>query len=92
VMSDQRTKEYLVVLERTERDYGAYSPDLPGCVATSRTAEEALKHMREAVAMHRSRRRPGRPVGRAPRTESYEAGPDSGRARDLAGFKPDPAG
>jgi predicted RNase H-like HicB family nuclease len=43
---------YLVVLERTERDYGAYAPDLPGCVATGRTQEETLQRMLEAIEMH----------------------------------------
>ena len=43
---------YLVVLERTDRNFGAYAPDLPGCVATGRTPEETLQRMLEAIEMH----------------------------------------
>ena len=51
-MSSTEVREYLVVLEQTERNYGAYLPDLPGCVATGRTPEETLQRMREAIEMH----------------------------------------
>lgn len=44
--------EYLVVIEKAEKNYSAYSPDLPGCVATGDTKEETLKLMREAISMH----------------------------------------
>lgn len=44
--------EYLVVIEKAENNYSAYSPDLPGCVATGDTKEETLRLMREAIAMH----------------------------------------
>lgn len=44
--------EYLVVIEKAENNYSAYSPDLPGCIATGETKEETLQLMREAIAMH----------------------------------------
>lgn len=44
--------EYLVIIERTDGNFSAYSPDLPGCVATGDTKEETLLRMREAIAMH----------------------------------------
>ena len=44
--------EYLVIVEKAESNYSAYSPDLPGCVATGGTKEETLQRMREAIAMH----------------------------------------
>lgn len=44
--------EYLVIIERAEGNFSAYSPDLPGCVATGDTKEETLLRMREAIAMH----------------------------------------
>lgn len=44
--------EYLVIIETAEKNYSAYSPDLPGCVATGATKEETLQRMREAIAMH----------------------------------------
>jgi predicted RNase H-like HicB family nuclease len=44
---------YLVVIEGGgETNYGAYSPDLPGCVAVGDTVEEVEGLMREAIALH----------------------------------------
>lgn len=45
-------KRYLVVVERTDTGYSAYSPDLPGCVSTGRTREEVRENMREAIEFH----------------------------------------
>ena len=45
-------QRFLVVVERVENNFSAYSPDLPGCAATGKTAEEAVANMREAVQMH----------------------------------------
>jgi predicted RNase H-like HicB family nuclease len=44
--------EYLVVVEKGESSYGAYVPDLPGCVAVGETRREALKLVRDAVKLH----------------------------------------
>ncbi|VVB53839.1 HicB_like antitoxin of bacterial toxin-antitoxin system [uncultured archaeon] len=43
---------FLVVIELANNNYSAYSPDLPGCVATGATREEAEKNMYEAIEMH----------------------------------------
>lgn len=43
---------YLVVIEKAESNYSAYSPDLLGCVATGATREETEQNMREALRMH----------------------------------------
>jgi predicted RNase H-like HicB family nuclease len=43
---------YLVIIERAPNNYAAYSPDLPGCIATGDTEEETLALMREAIAFH----------------------------------------
>ena len=43
---------YLVIIEQGETSYGAYAPDLPGCVAMGDTREEVERNMREALAMH----------------------------------------
>lgn len=43
---------YLIVIEKSETGYSAYSPDLPGCVSTGKTRGEAEKNMREAIAFH----------------------------------------
>lgn len=44
--------EYLVVIEKAGESYGAYLPDLPGCVATGKTREEVLVLIKQAVEMH----------------------------------------
>ncbi len=51
-MSGARTYRFLVIIEQGEHNYGAYVPDLPGCVATGDTYEEVLKNIREAIVMH----------------------------------------
>jgi predicted RNase H-like HicB family nuclease len=43
---------FLVVIEKAENNYSAYSPDLPGCIATGATREEAERNMHEAIQMH----------------------------------------
>ncbi len=43
---------FLIVVEKAESNYSAYSPDLPGCVATGATKEEAEQNMYEAMRMH----------------------------------------
>lgn len=43
---------YAIVIEKTENNYSAYVPDLPGCIATGSTVEEAESAMREAIAFH----------------------------------------
>jgi predicted RNase H-like HicB family nuclease len=47
-----KATQYAVVYEKTETGFGAYAPDLPGCVSTGRTLEEAERNMREAIAFH----------------------------------------
>ena len=45
-------KKYLIVVEPTETGYSAYSPDLPGCIATGQTRAEVESNMHEAIAFH----------------------------------------
>ncbi|MGI6415795.1 MAG: type II toxin-antitoxin system HicB family antitoxin [Thermoguttaceae bacterium] len=45
-------RRYLVVIEKTPNNLCAFSPDLPGCVATGQTREEVEDRMREAIRMH----------------------------------------
>jgi predicted RNase H-like HicB family nuclease len=45
-------KKYAIVVERAKRNYAAYVPDLPGCVATGATVEEAEELLREAIEVH----------------------------------------
>jgi predicted RNase H-like HicB family nuclease len=44
---------YVIVIERArDGGYGAYAPDLPGCVALGDTIEECEREMGEAIAFH----------------------------------------
>jgi predicted RNase H-like HicB family nuclease len=44
---------YAVIIEQSEDGgFGAYAPDLPGCVAVGETEEETLSLMREAIEFH----------------------------------------
>ena len=43
---------YLVVVEQGPSSFGAYVPDLPGCVAAAETRDEALSLIREAIELH----------------------------------------
>ena len=44
--------QYLVVIEQGPSSFGAYVPDLPGCVAVGKTKVEALRLIREAIEFH----------------------------------------
>ena len=44
--------KYLIIIEKTDDGYSAYSPDLHGCVSTGNTPEETEKNMREAIEFH----------------------------------------
>jgi len=43
---------YLIILEPTSMGYSAYSPDIPGCIATGVSQLETEQAMREAIAFH----------------------------------------
>jgi len=43
---------FLLIIEKAASNYSAYSPDLPGCVATGQTREEAEVNMMEAIRFH----------------------------------------
>ncbi len=46
------TLNYTVILERSRTGYGAYAPDLPGCIAAGATRDETVRLMREAMEFH----------------------------------------
>ena len=55
--------EYLAVVEKGKTSYGAYVPDLPGCVAVAETRREVLKLIREGITLHiEALREAGEPV------------------------------
>ena len=44
--------KYAVVIEQGPASFGAYVPDLPGCIATAPTREAVVGLIREAIAFH----------------------------------------
>ena len=50
---DEQAQRYLILIEGgTPSNYSAWSPDLPGCVATGASLEEVEREMRAAIALH----------------------------------------
>ncbi len=63
---------YAVVIEKAESDYSAYVPDLPGCIATGATIEEAEQLIREAIEFHlQGLREDGLPIPQASSQVEY---------------------
>lgn len=44
--------QYLIIVEEGENSFGAYVPDLPGCIAAGETREEVLELIHEAIEFH----------------------------------------
>ena len=44
--------DYLVIVEKGSNSYGAYVPDLPGCIAAAETRDEVIQLVREAIGFH----------------------------------------
>jgi predicted RNase H-like HicB family nuclease len=65
---------FLIIIEKAENNYSAYSPDLPGCVATGATREDAEEMMHEAIELHvRGLVEDGMPVPRSHSSATYVA-------------------
>ena len=65
---------FLIVIEKVNGNYSAYSPDLPGCVATGATREQAEQNMHQAVEMHiKGLREDGLPVPESTSFAEYVA-------------------
>ena len=43
---------FLIIVEKAGKNYSAYSPDLPGCVATGKTHNQATRNMHTAIELH----------------------------------------
>jgi predicted RNase H-like HicB family nuclease len=67
---------FLIVIEKAGKNYSAYSPDLPGCVATGKTREETEELMHEAISMHiRGMIEDGMPVPKSHSSAAFIAVP-----------------
>jgi predicted RNase H-like HicB family nuclease len=49
---EAHSRRYLVVVEKSESGYGAFSPDVPGCFAVGATELETLQRFHEALQDH----------------------------------------
>jgi predicted RNase H-like HicB family nuclease len=55
--------QYMVVVEKGATSFGAYVPDLPGCIATGESRDEVLNLIREAIELHlEGLREDGQPI------------------------------
>jgi len=45
-------KTFLIVIEKTSTGFSAYSPDVPGCIATARSKKAVENRIREAIQFH----------------------------------------
>ena len=45
-------QKYLIVFEKANSNYSAYSPDIPGCIATGKNRKEVEKNIKEAISFH----------------------------------------
>ena len=55
--------QYLVVIEKGESSFGAYVPDLPGCIAAAQSEDEVRQLIKEAMEFHiEGLRESGEPV------------------------------
>jgi predicted RNase H-like HicB family nuclease len=70
-------RRFLIVVEKANGNFSAYSPDLPGCVATGATADETKARMHEAIDQHiRGLREDRLPIPEPSATAAYvEVGP-----------------
>lgn len=63
--------QYMVVIEKGANSFGAYVPDLPGCIAAAESRDEVLDLIREAIEFHiEGLREKGQPV---PAPSSFSA-------------------
>ena len=66
--------QYAMMVEKGEKNYSAYFPDLPGCIAAGTTLEELKQAMRELLELHlRGMREDGLPIPEPSLVEYVEA-------------------
>lgn len=51
-MKEKTMVKFPILIEKAEGNYSAYSPDLPGCVATGPTIDDTIENMKTAVRFH----------------------------------------
>ena len=64
-------KRFLIIVEKTKTGFSAYSPDVPGCIATGKTKSGVEKRIRESIEFHiNGLREEGYPI---PKPNSYSS-------------------
>lgn len=48
----RKERNYLIIIEKSKDGYGAFSPDIPGCIAIGDTRREVKKLIKEAIQFH----------------------------------------
>ncbi|MBI5245102.1 MAG: type II toxin-antitoxin system HicB family antitoxin [Elusimicrobia bacterium] len=72
--SHRQYKHELIIIEKAEKNFSAFCPDLPGCIATGATKREVERNIREAIALHlEGLKEDGLPVPRHTATAEYVA-------------------
>ncbi len=67
-------KRFLVIIEKAAGNYSAYSPDLPGCIATGKTKDQAARRMHQAIEIHlEGLREDGLPIPKSHSSAQYGA-------------------
>lgn len=62
-------KRFLIIIEKTKTGFSAYSPDVPGCIATAKSKSAVEKRIRESIEFHiNGLREEGYPI---PKPNSY---------------------
>lgn len=70
---------FLIIIENAGRNFSAYSPDLPGCVATGATREATERNMYEAIQLHlEGLREDGQPIPESSALAEYVMVPAAG--------------
>ncbi|MCE2481294.1 MAG: type II toxin-antitoxin system HicB family antitoxin [Alphaproteobacteria bacterium] len=73
--------QYTIVVERAPKNYATYVSDLPGCVATGDTREDAIREIRQAIRFHiASLREHGEPVPEPRSSSTWLPSTDNGQA------------
>ena len=63
---------YAIVIEKSENGFGAYVPDLPGCIAVADSVTETEKLIKEAIEFHlEGMREDGQPIPEASSLAEY---------------------
>jgi predicted RNase H-like HicB family nuclease len=65
-------EKYLIVVEKSQTGYSAYSPDVLGCIATGKTLEKTIANMKSALTMHlKAMRKEGEEIPKPRGVQSY---------------------